>query len=166
MSQLNENTVNLQNILNTVNELPTATSGSVTVDNALSTTSTNPVQNKIVTEALNEKAASIHEHNVDDITSGTLPVARGGTGNTSVDTTPTSGSTKMVTSGGVYTALSNKANSSHNQSASTITSGTFAGAVTAPRSSQTYSTYMLRNSRLASSNTNPSYNGEICWTYS
>jgi len=45
------------------------------------------------------------------ITSGTLPVSRGGTGNTSVDTTPTSGSTKMVTSGGVYTALSSKANS-------------------------------------------------------
>ena len=43
------------------------------------------------------------------ITSGTLPVSRGGTGNTSVDTTPTSGSTKMVTSGGVYTALSTKA---------------------------------------------------------
>jgi hypothetical protein len=112
MPQLNENTVNLQNILNTVNELPTATSGSVAVDDVLSTTSTNPVQNKIVTEALNGKA-----------------------------------------------------NATHNQSASTITSGTFAGTVTAPRSSQAYSAYMLRNSRLASSNTNPSYNGEICWTY-
>lgn len=44
---------------------------------------------------------------------GTLPVNRGGTGNTSVDTTPTSGSTKMVTSGGVYTALSGKAPTSH-----------------------------------------------------
>ena len=39
------------------------------------------------------------------ITSGTLPVARGGTGQTSVDTTPTSGSSKMVTSGCVYTAV-------------------------------------------------------------
>lgn len=34
-----------------------------------------------------------------------LPVTKGGTGNSSVDTTPTSGSTKMVTSGGVYTAI-------------------------------------------------------------
>lgn len=56
----------------------------------------------------------------------TLPVSAGGTGNTSVDTTPTSGSTKMVTSGGVYTALSGKAASSHNHSASNITSGTLA----------------------------------------
>ncbi len=62
-----------------------------------------------------------HNHSASEITSGTLPVARGGTGNTSVDTTPTSGSTKMVTSGGVYTALSGKANSSHNHTASQIT---------------------------------------------
>ena len=44
---------------------------------------------------------------------GTLPVAQGGTGNTAVDTTPTANSTKMVTSGGLYTALAGKANSSH-----------------------------------------------------
>lgn len=74
-------------------------------------------------------AASSHNHSASNITSGTLPVARGGTGNTSVDTTPTSGSTKMVTSGGVYTALSGKAASSHNQAASTITAGTLAGKV-------------------------------------
>lgn len=54
-----------------------------------------------------------HKHSADDITGGTLPVARGGTGNTSVDTAPTSGSTKMVTSGGVHTALAGKANTSH-----------------------------------------------------
>ena len=58
-------------------------------------------------------AESSHNHSASNITSGTLPVARGGTGNTSVDTTPTSGSTKMVTSGGVYTALAGKAASSH-----------------------------------------------------
>ena len=56
--------------------------------------------------------------------SSVVPVANGGTGNSSVDTTPTSGSTKMVTSGGVYTALSGKAASSHNHAASNITSGT------------------------------------------
>ena len=56
--------------------------------------------------------------------SSVIPVANGGTGNSSVDSTPTQNSTKMVTSGGVYTALSGKAASSHNHSASNITSGT------------------------------------------
>lgn len=41
-------------------------------------------------------------------TTGTLPVANGGTGNSSVDTTPTASSTKMVTSGGIYNALADK----------------------------------------------------------
>lgn len=40
--------------------------------------------------------------------SGTLGTAHGGTGNTSVDTTPTQNSTKMVTSGGVWSALNTK----------------------------------------------------------
>ena len=56
--------------------------------------------------------------------SSVIPVANGGTGNSSVDTTPTQNSTKMVTSGGVYTALAGKATSSHNHSAANITSGT------------------------------------------
>lgn len=54
---------------------------------------------------------------------------------------------------------------SHNQAASTITAGTFAGQVVANSSGQTYSTYLLRNTRLASSDTNPAVNGQICWTY-
>ena len=53
----------------------------------------------------------------------------------------------------------------HNQAASTITAGTFAGQVVANSSGQTYSTYCLRNTRLASSDTNPTVNGQICWTY-
>lgn len=53
----------------------------------------------------------------------------------------------------------------HTQAASSITEGTFAGAVVAPRTGQICSSYMLRNSKIASSATNPSYNGEICWTY-
>ena len=56
--------------------------------------------------------------------SSVIPVANGGTGNSSVDSTPTQNSTKMVTSGGVYTALAGKAASSHNHSAANITSGT------------------------------------------
>jgi hypothetical protein len=55
--------------------------------------------------------------------------------------------------------------SAHNQAASTITAGTFAGQVVANSGGETYSTYLLRNTRLASSDTTPSNNGEICWTY-
>ena len=44
---------------------------------------------------------------------GVIDVAHGGTGNSSVDTAPTEDSTKMVTSGGVYTALEGKANVAH-----------------------------------------------------
>ena len=54
---------------------------------------------------------------------------------------------------------------SHNQAASTITAGTFAGQVVAGSSYQSYSTYCLRNTRLASSDTTPTVNGQICWTY-
>jgi len=62
---------------------------------------------------------------------GVLGVQNGGTGNSSVDTAPTSGSTKMVTSGGVFNAISGKADASHTQSASTISAGTLAGSVVA-----------------------------------
>ena len=43
--------------------------------------------------------------------------------------------------------------------------GTFTGSVYAGSSYQSYSTYLLRNTRLASSDTTPSVNGQICWTY-
>ena len=43
---------------------------------------------------------------------GVVPVESGGTGNDSVDTTPTSGSTKMVTSDGIYNALQSKLSAS------------------------------------------------------
>lgn len=58
-----------------------------------------------------------------------------------------------------------KAASSHNQAASTITAGTFAGQVVANGSGQTPGASLLRNSRLVSADTNPTINGEICWTY-
>ena len=75
-----------------------------------------------------------HKHSADDINSGTLGVARGGTGTTTftsgavligngtgaiqtraIDTTSggTSGSTSLITSGAVFAGLSGKANSSH-----------------------------------------------------
>lgn len=65
----------------------------------------------------------------------------------------------------VQTQLNNKAPKSHNQAASTITAGTFAGAVVAQTSSQTPATSLLRNSKLVPEETDPVNNGEICWTY-
>ena len=61
-----------------------------------------------VYQAAGSYAAASHNHSASNITSGALAVARGGTGQTSVDTTPTSGSKKMCTSGGIYTALTVK----------------------------------------------------------
>ena len=103
MSQLDTNTSNLEDILSTISALPNA----VSVDEALSETSTNPVQNKVVTAAINN----------------------------------------------------------HTQAASTITAGTFTGVVAAEASSQTPATPILRNSSLVTTDTNPTNNGEICWTY-
>ena len=56
--------------------------------------------------------------------SSVIPVVNGGTGNSSVDTTPTQNSTKMVTSGGVYTAIQNASPKSHTHGSGDITSGT------------------------------------------
>ena len=62
-------------------------------------------------------------------------------------------------------ALAGKAASSHNQSASTITAGTFAGQVVAKSTTQAPATSLLRNSKLVTTATNPANNGEIYWTY-
>lgn len=53
----------------------------------------------------------------------------------------------------------------HNQAASTVTAGTFAGKVVANSSGQTYSTSLLRNCKLVSTSTVPTVNGEITWMY-
>ena len=57
------------------------------------------------------------------------------------------------------------ASASHNQSASTITAGTLAGQVVANANGQDAGTSLLRNSKLVSADTEPTVNGEICWTY-
>lgn len=62
-------------------------------------------------------------------------------------------------------AIAGKAASSHTQAASTITAGTFAGAVVAQTTSQTPGTSLLRNSKILSTATNPTNNGEIVWQY-
>jgi len=51
---------------------------------------------------------SSHTHGTGDITSGVLSVARGGTGYGSIDTTPTSGSDKVVKSSGVHKRIAYK----------------------------------------------------------
>lgn len=61
-----------------------------------------------IIDMLGDKAPALHKHSAGDITSGVLPVSRGGTGQSSADIFPISGSSKMVTSGGVYNALLRK----------------------------------------------------------
>ncbi len=80
-----------------------------------------------------ELSVTAHEHNASDISSGTLPVARGGTGATTAAgalsklgltaTATELNYTDGVTSN-IQTQLNEKAASSHNHSASNITSGT------------------------------------------
>ena len=60
---------------------------------------------------------------------------------------------------------SEKANTNHTQSASTITAGTFAGQVVANASGQSPRVSCVRNSKLVSAETNPTIEGEFCWTY-
>ena len=42
--------------------------GTITIDTSLSTTSTNAVQNKAITTAINSKADTNHTHNISDVT--------------------------------------------------------------------------------------------------
>lgn len=124
---------------------------SITVDSTLSSTSTNPVQNKVVNQALGNKASTNHASS--NTTYGTGTSSNYGHLKLSDSTSSTSG-----VSGGVaatpsavkeaYDLANGKANSSHthtkseitdfptsmtptshNQAASTITAGTFAGKV-------------------------------------
>ena len=96
----------------------------LSVETSPSQGSTSLITSGGVYSALAGKASASHSHSANDIDSGTLPVSRGGTGNSSVDTTPTSGSTKMVTSGGVYNALNGKANTSHSHALADLPKGT------------------------------------------
>ena len=70
---------------------------------------------------------------------------------------------------GSYNDLTDKPSSftpaAHNQAASTITAGTFAGQVVANSSGQTPGTYLVRNSKLSATAETPTVNGQICWQY-
>ena len=98
-----------------------------TVDSALSSTSTNPVQNKVINSALAGKAASSHTHPASQVTGLTANRALVSDGNghpaVSAVTSTELGYLDGVTSA-IQTQLNGKAASTHNHSASQITSGT------------------------------------------
>lgn len=113
VAPINENTQTLEDALVAHGQAADAHSD---IRTALSSHVASKANPHGVTAAQVGAAAESHNHSAANITSGTLPVTRGGTGSTSVDTAPTAGSTKMITSGGVYTALSKKAGSDHTHS--------------------------------------------------
>lgn len=126
----------------------------ITVDTTLSSSSTNPVQNKVINTALAGKtdlSASGASSLINKLSTGNstpsdtdLFISQyvgGGTTNTNyyrrpistlntyikgkADKTPTSGSANLVTSGAVYTALSGKASSTHTHTLNQVTAGAF-----------------------------------------
>lgn len=98
-----------------------------TVDSALSSTSTNPVQNKVINSALAGKAASSHTHPASQVTGLTAnrALVSDASGHPAVSavTSTQLGYLNGVTSA-IQTQLNGKAASSHNHAASQITSGT------------------------------------------
>ena len=94
----------------------------LTIDTALSTSSTNPVQNKVVTAALNGKAASSHSHgaattSANGFMSSTdkakLDGIASGANKTTVDSALSSTSTNPVQNKVINSALAGKAASNH-----------------------------------------------------
>ena len=94
----------------------------LTIDTALSTTSTNPVQNKVVTAALNGKAASSHSHGaattgangfMSSTDKAKLDGIASGANKTTVDSALSSTSTNPVQNKVINSALAGKAASSH-----------------------------------------------------
>lgn len=77
-----------------------------------------------------------------------------------VSTSVSSTSTTTAASSSAVKQAYDKANSAMPKSG-----GTFTGSIYAGSSYQNYSAYLLRNTRLASSDTTPTVNGQICWTY-
>lgn len=83
------------------------------VDSSLSSSSTKPVQNKVVTSALNGKANSSHSHSISNITNLQSALdSKSGTGHTHDD--------RYYTETEMNTKLNGKANSSHTHTASQI----------------------------------------------
>ena len=84
------------------------------VDSSLSSSSTNPVQNKVVNNALNKKANSSHSHSISNITNLQSALdSKSATGHTHDE--------RYYTETEMNTKLNGKANSSHSHSISNIT---------------------------------------------
>ena len=126
---------------------PTFTGNPIATTQISTDNSTRIATTAYVTTAVAAKANTSHTHSAADITTGTLAVARGGTGvatstgtgsvvlsasptftGAPLSTTPTAGdnTTKIATTAFVTTAVAAKANTSHTHSAADITSGTLA----------------------------------------
>lgn len=120
----------------------------ITIDTALSTSSTNPVQNKVVTAAINGKAASNHTHGVatssaNGFLSATdkakLDGIASGANKTTVDAALSSTSTNPVQNKVINSALAGKAASNHTHSYLPLSGGTLTGAVTHNAKNNRYS---------------------------
>ena len=76
-------------------------------------------------------------------------------------------STSVSSSSTTTAASSSAVKSAYDKAAAAMpkSGGTFTGTIKAGSSYQSYSTSLLRNSKLVSSDTTPSVNGEINWTY-
>lgn len=101
----------------------------ITVDTALSSTSTNPVQNKVINTALSGKAASSHTHSVATTSAAgfmskedktKLNGIATGANKTTVDSALSSTSTNPVQNKVINTALAGKASTSHNHNSAYI----------------------------------------------
>lgn len=111
-------------------------------------------------------ASDIIDNLTTNVANKPLSAAQGVALKALVDAAAAAASTAQTTAEG-------KANSSHNQAASTITAGTFAGQVVANSSRQAPGTKLIRNSKLLDANTYDAVtnwsqhlgNGEIAWRY-
>lgn len=116
-------------------------------------------------------AAASHTHATGDITSGTLGVARGGTGASSFTANSAIVSGSSTTAALTTRAITNNtaATSAITGSTNLVTMNTLKNALnraTAVASADTnYTTYMARGTALFSTDTVPTYNGQIAWTY-
>lgn len=112
-----------------------------------------------VTNLLAGKAAASHDHNTSYNTKAeitTLLSAKANSSHTHDDRYYTEAETNNL--------LAAKANSSHSQAASTITAGTFGGAVAVPAGTD-YAAAKLRNVKFATTAPTSLSNGEICLVY-
>ena len=99
---------------------------SVTVDSSLSSTSTNPVQNKVIKGALDGKASSSHNHNISDVSNLQSSLdGKSDTGHTHTKSNITdfahTHDDRYYTESETDNLLSGKANTSHTHTKSQIT---------------------------------------------